>query len=65
MALFFWPEDYSLIMPKKSFMISVPSSAYGYERGRKVSKNIPLQSLMTFSVNVLSYLVSYEFLFIF
>ncbi len=41
------PEDYSLIMPEQGFMVSVPSSAYGYDRWRKVSKKVPLQSLMT------------------
>jgi len=41
------PEDYGIILPKQGFMISVPSSAYGYNRWRKVSKNVPLQSLVT------------------
>ena len=41
------PENYSVILPKHGFMVSVPSSAYGYKKWRKVSKNVPLQSLMT------------------
>ncbi len=41
------PEDYGIILPKQGFMISVPSSAYGYDRWRKVSKHVPLQSLVT------------------
>ncbi len=41
------PENYSVILPQQGFMVSVPSSAYGYDRWRKVSKKVPLQSLMT------------------
>ena len=41
------PEDYGIILPKQGFMISVPSSAYGYDRWRKVSRRVPLQSLVT------------------
>ena len=41
------PEDYGRILPKQGFMLSVPSSAYGYERWRKVSKDTPLESLLT------------------
>ena len=41
------PEDYGIILPKQGFMISVPSSAYGYDRWRKVSRKVPLQSLVT------------------
>ena len=34
-------------MPTQGFTLSVPSSAYGFERWRNVSKSSPLNSLVT------------------
>lgn len=41
------PEEYGRILPNQGFMLSVPSSAYGFERWRKVTKFSPLDSLVT------------------
>ncbi len=41
------PVEYGRVLPNQGFMLSVPSSAYGFERWRKVSKFSPLQSLVT------------------
>lgn len=41
------PEEYGRLLPNHGFMLSVPSSAYGFERWRKVSKFSPLESLVT------------------
>ncbi|MBD3194027.1 MAG: hypothetical protein GF317_03160 [Candidatus Lokiarchaeota archaeon] len=41
------PEEYGRTLPEKGFTLSVPSSAYGYNRWRKVTKNSPLESLVT------------------
>lgn len=41
------PENYGRSLPNQGFMISVPSSAYGYERWRKAARFSPLESLVT------------------
>ncbi len=41
------PEDYGRTLPNQGFIISVPSSAYGFNRWRKVSENTPLGSIVT------------------
>ena len=41
------PQEYGISLPKQGFMLSVPSSAYGYNRWQKVSKNSPIESLVT------------------
>lgn len=41
------PEEYGRILPHQGFMLSVPSSAYGFERWRRVMNNSPLKSLVT------------------
>ncbi|MFW9879131.1 MAG: TatD family hydrolase [Candidatus Thorarchaeota archaeon] len=41
------PEDYGKTLPNQGFIISVPSSAYGFDRWRRVSENSPLYSLVT------------------
>jgi TatD DNase family protein len=41
------PENYGRTLPNQGFIISVPSSAYGFDRWRKVSKNTPLESIVT------------------
>ncbi|MFX1503358.1 MAG: TatD family hydrolase, partial [Promethearchaeota archaeon] len=41
------PLEYGRTLPKQDFMLSVPSSAYGFKRWRKVSKFSPLESLLT------------------
>ncbi len=41
------PEDYGRTLPSQGFMLSVPSSAYGFNRWRKVTKFSPLGSLVT------------------
>ena len=41
------PEEYSRILPSQGYILSVPSSAYGFDRWRKVTKNSPLTSLVT------------------
>jgi len=41
------PVEYGRSLPNQGYMLSVPSSAYGFERWRKVSKFSPLESLVT------------------
>ncbi|MEJ2249137.1 MAG: TatD family hydrolase [Candidatus Lokiarchaeota archaeon] len=41
------PEKYGKILPDKGFLLSVPSSSYGFNRWRKVIKASPLKSLVT------------------
>jgi TatD DNase family protein len=41
------PEEFGRTLPQKGFLLSVPSSAYGYERWRQVTKFTPLESLLT------------------
>ncbi|MFX0039775.1 MAG: TatD family hydrolase [Candidatus Heimdallarchaeota archaeon] len=41
------PEEYGRNLPNQGYMLSVPSSAYGFERWRKVTKLSPLESLVT------------------
>jgi len=41
------PKEYGRTLPHQGFMLSVPSSAYGFERWRKVSKFSPIESLLT------------------
>jgi len=41
------PEDYGRTLPNQGFILSVPSSAYGFNRWRKVTKFTPLESLVT------------------
>jgi TatD DNase family protein len=41
------PDDYGITLPKQGFTLSVPSSAYGNSRWRNVTKNSPLEALLT------------------
>ncbi len=41
------PEDYGSSLPNQGYILSVPSSAYGFNRWREVTKNTPLESLVT------------------
>ncbi|MHA1253189.1 MAG: TatD family hydrolase [Candidatus Helarchaeota archaeon] len=41
------PEEYGITLPKKGFILSVPSSAYGFNRWRNVSAKSPIDSLVT------------------
>jgi TatD DNase family protein len=41
------PEDYGRSLPNQGFMLSVPSSAYGFNRWRRVTRLSPLESLVT------------------
>ncbi len=41
------PEDYGTSLPNQGFILSVPSSAYGFDRWRRVTKFTPLESLVT------------------
>jgi len=41
------PDDYGRTLPNQGFMLSVPSSAFGFNRWRKVSSLTPLDSLVT------------------
>lgn len=41
------PEDYGRTLPNQGYMLSVPSSSYSFDKWRKVSKNSPLNSLVT------------------
>ncbi|MFX0083650.1 MAG: TatD family hydrolase [Candidatus Hodarchaeota archaeon] len=41
------PENYGRTLPNLGFLISVPSSAYGFDRWRRVTINSPLESLVT------------------
>jgi len=41
------PEEYGKILSNQGFILSIPSSAYGFDRWQKVSKHSPLNSLVT------------------
>jgi TatD DNase family protein len=41
------PEEYGRLLPGKGYMLSVPSSSYGFDQWRMVTKNSPLTSLVT------------------
>lgn len=41
------PENYTSILSNQGFTLSVPSSAYGYDRWQRMIKNAPLNSLVT------------------
>jgi len=41
------PEDYGRTLPNQGFILSVPSSAYGFNRWRRATKFTPLESLVT------------------
>ncbi|MFX1477802.1 MAG: TatD family hydrolase [Promethearchaeota archaeon] len=41
------PEEYGRTLPNQGFMLSVPSSAYGFDRWRNATKFSPLDSLVT------------------
>ena len=40
------PEEYGRILPNQGFMISVPSSSFGFDRWRNITKYTPLKSLI-------------------
>ena len=41
------PEEYGRTLPNQGFLLSVPSSAFGFERWRKATQLSPLDSLVT------------------
>jgi len=41
------PEEYGRTLPNQGFFLSVPSSAYGFNRWRRVTKFTPLELLVT------------------
>jgi TatD DNase family protein len=41
------PDEYGMILPKQGFTLSVPSSAYGVNKWRRVTKHSPLSALVT------------------
>jgi TatD DNase family protein len=41
------PEPYGRILPEKGFTLSVPSSAYGFQRWRENTQHSPLENLVT------------------
>jgi TatD DNase family protein len=41
------PENYGKLLTEKGFTLSVPSSAFGFNRWRKVTKDSPLDALVT------------------
>lgn len=41
------PEEYGRTLAKEGYMLSVPSSAYSFNRWQRVTKNTPLNSLVT------------------
>jgi TatD DNase family protein len=41
------PEEYGRTLPNQGFILSVPSSAFGFERWNKVTRLTPLDSLVT------------------
>ncbi len=41
------PEEYGRTLPGQGFTLSVPSSAYGFDRWRKVTRFSPIESLVT------------------
>ncbi len=40
------PEEYGKILPNQGFMLSVPSSSFGFDRWRNITKYTPLNSLI-------------------
>ncbi|MFX0187871.1 MAG: TatD family hydrolase [Candidatus Hodarchaeota archaeon] len=40
------PEEYGRILPNQGFMLSVPSSSFGFNRWRNITKYTPLKSLI-------------------
>jgi len=41
------PDEYGQILPKQGYILSVPSSAYGVNKWRRVTKRSPLTALVT------------------
>ncbi len=41
------PEDYGTSLPNQGYILSVPSSAYGFNRWRRATKFTPLESLVS------------------
>ena len=41
------PDEYGRLLPQQGFTLSVPSSAYGFNRWRRPTQNSPLESLVT------------------
>lgn len=41
------PQEYGISLPKQGYILSVPSSAYSINKWRRVTKNAPLNSLLT------------------
>ncbi len=41
------PDEYGRTLPNQGYMLSVPSSAYGFDRWRKLTRLSPLESLVT------------------
>ncbi len=41
------PQEYGRTLPNQGFILSVPSSAYGFERWREITKFSPLEVLVT------------------
>lgn len=41
------PDEYGITLPKQGYMLSVPSSAYGINKWRRVTKQSPLTALVT------------------
>ena len=41
------PEEYGKLLPKQGFLLSVPSSAYGFQRWQRVSKDSPIDNIVT------------------
>ncbi len=41
------PDEYGILLPKQGYTLSVPSSAYGINKWRRVTKPSPLSALVT------------------
>lgn len=41
------PDEYGIFLPKQGYILSVPSSAYGNNKWRRVTKQSPLKALVT------------------
>lgn len=41
------PDEYGTTLPKEGFLLSVPSSAYGFQRWQRVTKESPIENLVT------------------
>jgi TatD DNase family protein len=41
------PDEYGRILPNQGYKLSVPSSAYGFNRWRRMTKYSPIESLFT------------------